>query len=149
MTITCKNNIINISVLNYTRSKFCLSVTIFQKGTREGENNYHKTVSGVIYMYFFWNSLQNIILVVLSDQMNIFSISFNQKFRIISPPRVQNIRFSILIVCGSQSYFKFSWCPFNQANLNQVTHQNFSVVLSRYVRVLKSMQINQKTEFKF
>ena len=64
MTITWKNNI-NIYVLNYTRSKFCLSVTIFQQGMRERENNYHKAVSGVSCVYFS-NSLQNIILVVLN-----------------------------------------------------------------------------------
>ena len=65
MTITWKNNNINIFVLNYTRSKFCLSVTIFQQRLREGENNYHKAISGVSCVYFLWNSLQNIILVVL------------------------------------------------------------------------------------
>ena len=66
MTITWKNNIIDISVLNYTRSKFCLSVTIFQQGKREGKNNYHKAVCGVCaVVYVFWNSLQNVILVVL------------------------------------------------------------------------------------
>ena len=44
---------------------FVCPLPYFNKEQEEGENNYHKAVSGVSCVYFFWNSLQNIILVVL------------------------------------------------------------------------------------